>query len=182
MSFYVESRRSTCPLWIQSTHKTLEAWAGWLQNLQYRLWYFFFGILYDEWHCSDSDNRFRSSSFILESDVSIRDPFDILEPAFESSYQQRAREIDVQVIMIYLLLGVNESAGFIFERNYLVRISLGIIRCLLLTSGCFFQYISTVSPLLWQFEHRRKFLWYFTLAVNSLLMLSSERLESIILE
>ena len=29
--------------------------------------------------------------------------------------------------MIYLLFGVDESLSFIFERSYLVRISLGII-------------------------------------------------------
>ena len=33
----------------------------------------------------------------------------------------------MQVIMIYLLLGVYDSVGYIFERNYLVRITVGVI-------------------------------------------------------
>jgi hypothetical protein len=32
VSFYLESCRSICPLWIQSTHMILEAWAEWLKT------------------------------------------------------------------------------------------------------------------------------------------------------
>jgi hypothetical protein len=61
-----------------------------------------------------------SSTRTFQLDTYLTSLSQLLNPVIDNA------QIDVQVIMIYLLLGVYES-GYIFERNYLVQIGLGII-------------------------------------------------------